>query len=291
MIRAGAFILLVFAIGLLIIQGFTEDVMNEKIDLQSLEFVCIKEQKPVSGKEVDDWFNMARAIEKGERSGTDEQVLKLYENAVAKNHFKAIHSLARIYVSGSIVNVDHKRAVKLTELGIKLESAAAYFTMGIYLEDGIGVKPDKSAAFVYYRKSADMGYPPGQYVVGQLLLSGDYDGIEEKDEIIGIGLQMLECSLEQNFAEAGRLLGHYYSVLDEASGRGLVYYQKAAALGDSASLYALVTAFEEGVDGAPKDEKRADCYTKLWEELEEDESKRFPDIDRICPLPESFKQF
>ncbi|VAW65744.1 hypothetical protein MNBD_GAMMA10-512 [hydrothermal vent metagenome] len=289
MTRSGILILLLIAIitAVFIYKRLIGDSMKKKIDLASLEFSCIKEQNPPLDKEADEWFQQARRIERGEEPGTAKEVLELYEKAVAKDHYKAINNLAKIYTMGDITETDHHRALKLTERGMQLESPIAYYTMGVNLEQGIGVKPDSAASLVYLRKSADMGCPPGQYIVGEILL-GDFRQTPDADRIMGIGIQMLECSLEQGHAKAGVELGYYFTTRDEHKERGLVYFQKAAALGDSDALYALLSAFEDGTEGAPQEPERAACYDKLWDELDKDKKKKFPDIDQRCPLPEWF---
>jgi len=221
MIQSGLIILFIIVIGVLIGSRFTGNIMKKKIDLASLEFSCLQEQSPPLDKEADEWFQQARRIERGEEPGTAKEVLALYEKAVAKDHYKAINNLAKIYTMGDITETDYQRALKLTERGMQLESPIAYYTMGVNLEHGIGVKQDSAASLVYLRKSADMGCPPGQYVVGEMLLMGDYTSYpEEGKEIEAIGIQMLECALEQGHAKAGVELGYYFTNEDEHKERG-----------------------------------------------------------------------
>ncbi|VAW61197.1 hypothetical protein MNBD_GAMMA10-2142 [hydrothermal vent metagenome] len=287
MTRSGILILLLISIiaAVFIYKRLIGDSMKKKSDLASLEFSCLKEQNPPLDKEADEWFQQARRIERGEQPGTAKEVIELYEKAVAKDHYKAINNLAKIYTMGDITETDHHRALKLTERGMQLESPIAYYTMGVNLEHGIGVKPDSAASLVYLRKSADMGCPPGQYIVGEILL-GNFRQTPDAERIMGIGIQMLECSLEQGYAKAGVELGYYFTTRDEHKERGLVYFQKAAALGDSDALYSLMSAFRDGTEGAPQDQERAACYDKLRDELDKDKKKKFPDIDQRCPLPE-----
>ena len=258
--------------------------MEETIDWKSLEFTCVKEKNPPLDKEADHWFKSARAIEKGERSGTDAQMVELYEMAAARNHYKAIVNLAGIYADGDGVKSDEGRAVELLERGMRMEAPLAYYNMGAFLSQGLGVKKDQVAALAYFRKAADLGSPAGQYAVGDKLL-GDFRQSPDKDKIMPIGIQMLECALGQGFAKAGVALGYYFSTRDENKERGLVYFQKAAALGDTKALYFLYSAFKDGEDGFAKDPTRAACYKRLSDELDADKTKKFPNIDRICPLP------
>ncbi|VAW68146.1 hypothetical protein MNBD_GAMMA08-1485 [hydrothermal vent metagenome] len=289
MTRSGILILLLISIiaAVFIYKRLIGDSMKKKSDLASLEFSCIKEQNPPLDKEADEWFQQARRIERSEQPGTAKEVIELYEKAVAKDHYKAINNLATIYIMGDIVETDHHRVLKLAEQGMQLESPMAYYAMGVNLEHGIGVKQDNPASLAYFRKSADMGYPPGQYAVGEILL-GDFRQTPDAERIMGIGIQMLECSLEQGYAQAGIELGYYFTTRDDHKERGLVYFQKAAALGDSDALYALLSAFEDGTEGAPQDPERAACYDILWNEYKADRKKTFPDIDQRCPLPEWF---
>lgn len=57
-------------------------------------------------------------------------------------------------------------AIDLVQDLIKRGIPAGYYDMGWYLQNGYGVRADKELAFKYYRKSADLGNPEGQYLVG-----------------------------------------------------------------------------------------------------------------------------
>ena len=278
------FLLLYVCISLAACQSEKGNAVEETIDWKSLEFTCVKEKNPPLDKEADHWFKSARAIEKGLKSGTDAQMVELYEMAAARNHYKAISNLANTYAYGDTGSANYDRAIELVEQGMKLQMPDAYYVMGHFIEQGLGVKQDKVAALTYFRKAADLGSPAGLYTVGDKLL-GDFRQSPDKDKIMPIGIQMLECSLGQGFAKAGLALGSYFSTRDENKERGLVYFQKAAALGDSQALYMLQAAFAEGKRGVTKDPTRAACYKRLSDELDADKTKKFPDIDRICPLP------
>lgn len=280
------FLTLTVCISLAACQPGRGNAVEETIDWKSLEFTCVKEKNPPFDRESDHWFKSARAIEKGERPGTDAQMVELYEMAAAKNHFKAIVNLANIYGSGNGVEPDERRAVELLERGMSMNIPSAYFNMGTFLQQGIGVKQDKVAALAYFRKAADMGMPAGQYVVGDKLMA-EFSASPDKDKVLPIAISMLECSLGQGFSKAGMRLGSHFSGVGYVTNkeRGLPYFQKAAALGDDQAIYMLQTAFEEGEYGLTKDPARAACYKRLWNEIKADKTKKFPNIDRICPLP------
>ena len=276
--------LMAVALGLAACQPGKGNAVEETIDWKSLEFTCVRGENPPLDKEADHWFKSARAIEKGRKPGTDAQMVELYEMAAAKNHYKAILNLANTYAYGDTGAPNYDRAIELVEQGMKLQMPDAFYVMGHFVEQGLGVKQDKNAALTYFRKAADMGSPDGQFTVGDKLL-GDFRQSPDKDKIIPIGIQMLECALGQGFAKAGVALGYYFSTRDENKERGLVYFQKAAALGNTKAFYFLHSAFKDGEDGFAKDPARAACYKRLSDELDADKTKKFPNIDRICPLP------
>lgn len=277
-------LLLTVCVGLAGCQPEKGNAVEETIDWKSLEFTCVKEPVPLLDKEADHWFKSARAIEKGERPGTNAQMIELYEKAVARNHPKAIVNLSGIYANGDGVEPDERKAVELLERGMDMNFPLAYYNMGAYLSQGIGVKQDKVAAMAYFRKAADLGNPAAQYAVGDRL-TDIFAVSPDREKGFPIAIQMLECALSQGFAKAGIMLGSIYFVGEKNTERGLFYYQKAAALGDGQALYTLQTTFEEGKYGVTKDSRRAACYKRLSDELNADETKKFPNIDRICPLP------
>ena len=284
--QPGVFMLMAFALGLAACQSGKGNAVEETINWKSLEFTCIKEKNPPFDKESDHWFKSARAIQKGERPGTDAQMVELYEMAAAKNHFKAIINLASIYAHGDGVEPDESRAVELLERAMRMDAPLAYYNMGAFLSQGIGVKKDQVAALAYFRKAADLGSPAGQHAVGDKLMA-EFSASPDRDKVLPIAISMLECSLGQGFAKAGMRLGSHFSGVGYVTNkeRGLVYFQKAAALGDSQALYMLQAAFAEGKRGVTKDPTRAACYKRLSDELDADKTKKFPNIDRICPLP------
>ncbi len=157
--------------------------------------------------------------------------------------------------------------------------------MGHFLDQGIGVKQDRIAALPYFRKAADMGNRNGQYVIGEKLLSS-FRLSPDKDKILPVGIKMLECSLSQGYTKSGIELGFYFSTRDHQKERGLIYFQKSAALGDREAINMLSIFFEQGINGAPRDSQQATCYKKLSQELAKDKTKTFPNINTLCPLPE-----
>ena len=259
--------------------------MNEKdIDWKTLEFTCTQEKKswPKFDLEADQWFQEANSLHKTGNEAFETRVLELMLKAAERNHVKALNNLVIMYSQGDGVDADESKAVDYVERLIKMNIGSGYYHMGVFLEQGIGVKQDRPASLVYFRKAADLGNMQGQQVVGKKLLN-DFRQTPFRDQMMPIGIKMLECSLAQGEAEAGAKLGYFYA--EDNNDLSLQYFQKAAALGHSQSLYNLYSTFKDEDYGIEKDPIRAACYDRLWREADEDKTKRFPNIDKICPLP------
>ncbi|WP_454726510.1 MULTISPECIES: hypothetical protein [Cupriavidus] len=259
---------------------------SKQIDWQSLQFTCTREQNPPLDPEADAWFKQARALEKLDQQANDAEMLRLYQQAAERGHYKAINNLAILYSEGMGGPRSESKAVDLIERLMKMNVAQGYYQMGVFLEQGIGVKRDKVSALTYYRKAADMGNRYGQVSAGKALRDAFVLQPEsERRRGYAIAVQMLECALSQDLAEAGHTLGWHYLSFEKDTPMALEYFQKAAALGYEDSIYKLQVLFKAGKNGVEKDLERAACYDRLWDQLQAEPGKRFPDIDRLCPLP------
>ena len=261
-------------------------INTESIDWNALQFTCSKEQNPAFDDASDALFQRARALEKANNPANDAEMVRLYQQAANRGHYKAMLNLSILYANGIGVAVDQGKAVDLVESAMKMQSAHAYYSMGVMLQQGIGVKKDKTIALSYFRKAADMGNKYGQAATGENIIRA----FQQQPEPIrsrgkAIGRQALECALSQDLADAGHALGVDYLIVEKDIPTALEYFQKAASLGHKQSLYTLYFVFDRGEHGIPKDPKHASCYYELLEQRRADPNKRFPDIDQICPLP------
>ena len=254
----------------------------EKIDWKSLEFTCKQEKNPPLDPEADAWYRHARDLQKKDQDKYVGTIVEYFEKAITRNHYNAMHRLALLYVEGAEgLKPSEGKAVDLVERVIKLNVASGYYQMGVFLEQGIGVKQDRAGSLTYMRKAADMGSPQAQLVLGKKLLLISEQA--ERAHAVPIGLTMLECALAQGIGEAGYRIAIH--IEDDDSAGALRRHQEAAKLGYAQSLYSLMTVFREGNRGLAKDEQRAACYERLWRESEADKTKRFPNLNIICPLP------
>ncbi len=211
-------------------------------------------------------------------------IAKIYTQAGDLGHWKALQNLQVLYYQGL---ADHPKSeqhvIDINEKLIKMGVPIGYYNMATYLEQGYGVKQDQKAALTYYRKSADLGSTNGQAYVGKLLV-WDLKNFD-------VGVPMLECALNQGSAAAAHELSGYYREFKDDLNGSLRYLQRGTALGDESASSLLVEAFDKGPEAFPTDYKtgvdkeRARRYRLIQNELDRNPSARFPDIDKIVPLP------
>jgi uncharacterized protein len=254
----------------------------EKVDWDSLNFVCVKESNPAFDDEADVWYREARELQKRDEERYLPKIVELFEKAVARNHYNAMHRLALLHVeSPEGFQGDRRKAVELIERVIKLNVASGYYQMGVFLEQGIGVQEDQAASLTYMRKAADMGNPEAQYAIGRKLTR--MDGKELRQRVVPIGKAMLVCALSHGHSQSGYQLS--FTLEDEDVPGALAALQRSSALGNASSLYRLEKIFSDGEYGLTKDSARSEVYKRLRAEVQADKSKRFPNLDDICPLP------
>lgn len=251
----------------------------------ALEFTCTREidKVPPASAEAEKLFQQARAAERASGIKDFNSVAKLYAQAGKLGHWKALQNLQVMYYEGL---VEHPNApaqvIELNEQLIKLGAPIGYYNLATYLEQGYGVKQDKDAALVYYRKSADFGSPNGQNHVGRLL--------SFKLKKPEIGNKMLECAVNQGFGQAAKNLEAYFLVIKEDHVEALKWLQKAAGLGHEMAASLLKDTFKIGPEAISYyknivDPERAIRYEMIEKEIKRNPSSRFPDIDKIVPLP------
>jgi uncharacterized protein len=262
------------------------DVMADidKINWDSLSFTCKKEVNPPLDPEADSWYRHARELQQRDEDKHINAIVEFFQKAIERNHYNAMQRLALLYVSGAEgFGPDERKAVELVERVIKLNVPSGYYQMGVFLEQGVGVKEDRKASLVYMRRAADMGSPQAQLVVGKKLLN--VDDAATRAMTAPIAKAMLLCALSQGIGEAGYVLSGHARSFDKDMPQALKLLQAASALGHTQSLFSLHLTFAYGRDGHEKDSQRAACYDRLYRESDADKTKRFPNIDRICPLP------
>lgn len=262
------------------------------VDWQRLEFTCSHEadRLPKPDQQADEWYVRANELYKYGIKRDDDIALKqsveLLMKASERGHVKAMNNLSKSFLDGDGIAQSDAKAVEWVEELIKRNIGMGYYQMGVFLQQGIGVKQDRKAALTYFRKAADLGNAQGQVVSGKKISEAvAQSSAEEKERGFAIGRAMLTCALEQGLAEAGYELGFQYAGFEKKPVEALQAFQAAAKLGHHQSLWTLHTIFEVGDYGVAKDQRRAACYKRLSDESDEDKTKKFPNINIICPLP------
>ncbi len=261
-----------------------------------LAFTCAyeKDKIPPRDPEADQLYMHARWLAKNNILKNDPAVYpgieRLIRIATAYGHDKANLELRQMIGKGQADSEDPvKETLDLTEELIKRGIPGGYYDMGRYLERGYGVKEDPELALKYFRKSADLGSPEGQYLVGDKLT----DKFKNGEEIAAIGWQMYRCAAEQGHGKAAKELGIYLSspgTYPEA----LIALQLGVKAGDSIAAFALEKGFngpaptdELNYLGQQKDPERVRRYAAIGKIIFDYDylNPSVPEIDQIVPLP------
>jgi hypothetical protein len=274
----------------------------------NLAFTCVHEadRLPPLDPQADEWFKQARAMQKAAGEKDYNAIVSLYRQAAEKNHYKAMINLQNMLYQQQADPVYGKsrpeEVIALAEKMMQLNIPAGYYAMGHYLDIGYGVKRDKTAALSYFRKAADMGNPEGQYVIGKLFLTEQFEDTSNPDPYVihfkpnpayrpEIAKVMLGCAAEQGHGEAAGWLAGWYKIENDYDS-AILYYQLAVKAGYVISAMQMKAAFNGPSSDNPidylaleKDMERSRRYDLIYKEIRHNPSARFPDIDKIVPLP------
>ena len=258
----------------------------------NLAFTCAyeKDRIPPRDPEAEQLYQHAKWLKKNNLLKPEPLVYPTIERlvriATAYGHDKANLELRDMLGEGTAHSEDIvKETLDLTDELIKRGIPGGYFDMGLYLERGYGMKQDKDLALKYYRRSADMGSPDGQYVVAELLAP-----INNAPEV---AVQMWRCAAEQGHATAGLSLGIRLKNKDRRD-QALQAFQLGVKAGEDTSASFLKKGFNGTGEkdemyylGQIKDEERARRYDIIGRFLGAYSylSPKVPEIDAIVPLP------
>jgi uncharacterized protein len=267
-------------------QGTSVTTPSMPTESNELAFVCVHEDAnlPLVTPEAEQIFQQARSAEKAPGPKNFNAIAKLYEKAGALNHWKALQNLQVLYYEELVDHKNHAaKVIEITEQMIKLNIPIGFYNMATYLEQGYGVKQDQEKALAFYRKSADLGNPNGQQHVGYILTF--------KLKQFEVGKKMLMCAVEQGNGKAAQHLESHLRSLDAANlPTSLMWLQKSAELGYPIAFTALTDTFTNGDKAMINyntgvDLERAKRYSAMHAELRVNPAARFPDINKIVPLP------
>jgi len=216
---------------------------------------------------------------------------ELWKQAAGMGHWKAALNLAGLHESGLGVPQDSEQAVLLIEGLMKQGVPAAFDKMGTYHQRGIGVTSDTSRAYAFWQLAANMGSSAAQAHLGAKL-EATYDnpgqGFWGNREV---ALKMLECAYAQGNGDGAFELGVTINgndpSLGEDYGRALRALHDAVKLGSTKSANYLSSYFRRTVPltGNVVDSVRSERYSVLGDALELNPDLRFPNLDKVLPLP------
>ena len=272
------------------------------------DFVCeIEASKvPPIDAQAEDWFLAARALEDPEIFVEDrdyKKIVDLTRQAAQRLHWKAMLNLASLYVEGRDPSYGNEEAVQLVEKAMLLGIPAAYDRMGTYYANSTGVKGDITRAYAFWQKAAQMGNPQAMGFLGEKLTAGeDHPGIDMWGNI-PVATKMLECAVAQGYGPAAYDLYYLYAAPRTADGtiigdhrtpetkdRALKILHEGVRLGCAQCARDLSIEFSNPFNLSDMlvpfiDKARGERYAVLNRALGFNPNRRFPNLDKILPLP------
>ncbi|WEF33339.1 SEL1-like repeat protein [Pseudoduganella chitinolytica] len=218
----------------------------------------------------------------------------LYEKAMRLSHWKAQFNLSELHLKGIGVPQDIEKAISLTEDLMHKGMPAAWDNMGTYHMGGVGpLAQDATVAYAFWQKAADLGSMAAQTHIGAKLL-GINDQPPDWWANKRVGMQMLECAYAQGYSRAAYELGMEYATLGQADSAmklpALKYFQQGVRWGSREAAGALVSDFDLGPSDTSSvarevDKSRSERYLVLANALRRNPDLRFPNLDKVLPLP------
>ncbi|MGB7193678.1 MAG: DUF6396 domain-containing protein [Collimonas pratensis] len=224
------------------------------------------------------------------------RIIEFYTKAAERKHWKAMNNLATLYQTGVwglrdpntvLVTRNSKAAMALTEDAMRMGVPLAYAVMGNYYADGFGVKQDATSAWAFWQQAADMGSDYAQFTIGRSLLTSQDAPERSRWANTPIGGKMLECAFAQGNGNAAEELGVQYKIVNNDKPHALYYFHEGVKFGSTRAANYLADEFENAEGLAPHgvDQARADRYWLLGKALANNPNLRFPNLDKVLPLP------
>ena len=147
---------------------------NEKLPLfdpHRPAFTCVIEAKkvPPVDAQADAWFREAQALDDHDLWQEDrdyKKIVQLTRQAADRRHWKAMLSLATLYLEKRDPPNGEMEALALVEQAMRLGIPAAYDRMGTYFINSVGVSGDATKAFAFWQRAAEMGNPQAMAYLG-----------------------------------------------------------------------------------------------------------------------------
>ncbi|HWX02401.1 SEL1-like repeat protein [Collimonas sp.] len=283
-------------------RNFPGNKIPEPFQPHRTAFACKHESTvaPPLDPRAEIWYQEAIALDTPDIWKDDRnwpRIVELYTKAVELKHWKAMNNLATLYQTGVrglkdshkvLVPRNSNAAMTLTEDAMRMSVPLAYAVMGNYYADGFVVKHDATTSWAFWQQAADMGNSYAQFTIGRSLLTSQDAPDRSRWANIPIGLKMLECAFAQGNGDAAAELGYFYrndNYKDNA--RALHYLHEGVKFGSADSANALRSQFQKvgGLNVQAIDNARADRYEVFTDALQRNPDLRFPNLDKVLPLP------
>lgn len=254
------------------------------------EFTCAyeKDHNPPLDAEAERWFQQAHYLEK--ELSDWPQVVELYEKAIAKDHWKAMHNLANLYRTGwpgrPGVEQDTSKMLDLYERMVELKVPLGYYNWAVSAEQGKGMLRSERMASSYMFQAAQLGSPLAQVAIGNFFAFGLPQGQQDNEQ----AEPYFRCAGAQDNPVALIETAAFYEISKENKPRALFYYQRAASLGSTSAINTLTGVFDDppsasGNLGYRPDRKTYEFYESLYEQVRANPELRFPNLTSEHPLP------
>ena len=261
-------------------------------------FECKHEadQVPPIDPEAEMWFQEGMRVTRRDLRPDQRdypQAVALWSKAAERKHWKAMLNLASVLIEGGgegsfAVPAQTERAVQIVEEAMRLGIPSAFDLMGSLHQQALGVKGDISRAYALWELAADMGSPRAQAFIGDKL-NATYDNPQEGfwgNEKVAI--KMLECSFSQGHGKGAYFLGSDLNNSAKDYARALKVLHEGVKMGSEDCAISLSVGFD-GLDpltgNQPGGEARSERYSVLADALYLNPDLRFPNLDKVLPLP------
>jgi hypothetical protein len=283
---------------------------NEKLPLfnpHRSSFTCQIEatKVPSIDAQAELWFQEAKSLDDPDAWEEDrdyKKIVHLTRQAAERRHWKAMLNLASLYLENRDPPHGETEALALVEQAMRLGVPAAYDRMGTFYMNSVGVPGDVTKAHAFWQRAAEMGNSQALTYLGEKMAATWDNPNEGFWANIPIATKMLECALSQGYgppaytlarlrgwprAPDGKTAG---SRTSETRALALVTLHKGVSLGCSDCARSLSVEFRNPHDLADMlvphlDEARSERYAVLHNALELNPLLRFPNLDKVLPLP------
>jgi TPR repeat protein len=298
-----------------------EGVLPRNINLKTFEphreaFICehAARRAPVWSAEAQERFEegmslTSPALWPNERNWP--RAMKLWDEAARLGHWKAAIMWIQTAQTGqgedsekgrfAVAAQDPEEVVQRVEVLMRQNVAEGFYLMGVFHDTGYGVKFSVDRAWAFWELAADMGSARAQTRIAKSL--GFVDRAQEKPGVAEwanetVQFLMLECAYSQGHGEGGFRLGMLLDLLAEG-GRAINDDSKAQFARARQILHDAVKFGSEDAAGYLSssyrsndplvrpymDIARADRYHVLAHALWDNPDLRFPNLDKVLPLP------